>query len=320
MGTKLRQAEVDLEEESDAAGFLGVDLVRLPDGRIHMKQPGLIKRVISALGFAESETTTKKTPAESKPLTKDEDGEPAQESFSYASVVGMLLYLSGHTRPDLSYSVSQVARFMFAPKRSHELALKRIGRYLVGTADKGIILNPKNATSLNIDAYPDADFAGLYGHENVTDPVCVRSRTGYIIAVANCPVVVYSSLQTETALSTMQAEIYAMAQCCKALFPLIMVVKELSGAAGLPPGGPPKMCITLHEDNTGALILAKTIPPQFTPRSKFYALKTIWMREQLVELGINVVKIDTKLQWGDICTKMPPVVIFEFLRELIMGW
>ena len=143
MGTKLRQAEVDLEEESDAAGFLGVDLVRLPDGRIHMKQPGLIKRVISALGFAESETTTKKTPAESKPLTKDEDGEPAQESFSYASVVGMLLYLSGHTRPDLSYSVSQVARFMFAPKRSHELALKRIGnsRAIVDGLEKIIIHN-----------------------------------------------------------------------------------------------------------------------------------------------------------------------------------
>ncbi|KAL7531818.1 hypothetical protein ACHAXR_005648, partial [Thalassiosira sp. AJA248-18] len=116
-----------------------------------------------------------------------------------------------------------------------------------------------------------------------------------------------SSLQTETALSTVQAEIYAMAQCCKTLFPLILVVKELR-AAGLPPGGPPKMCITRHEDNTGALILAKTIPPQFTPRSKFYALKTIWMREQLVELGITVVKIDTKQQWGDICTKMPSVV------------
>ena len=163
LGTKLHEVKIDLEEESDAAGFLGIDLVRLPDGRTHMKQLGLIKRVIPTLGFAENETSTKRTPAESKPLTKDEDGEPAQESFSYASVVGMLLYLSGHTRPDLSYSVSQVARFMFAPKRSHELALKRIGRYLVGTADKGLILNPKNATLLNIDAYPDADFAGLYG-------------------------------------------------------------------------------------------------------------------------------------------------------------
>ena len=272
------------------------------------------------MGFDVNETTTKKSPAERQPLTKDEDGEPPQETFSYASIVGMLLYLSGHTRPDLSYSVSQVARFMFAPKRSHELALKRIGRYLCGTADMGTIFDPKNAKSLHIDAYPDADFAGLYGYENATDPVCVRSRTGYIIAVANCPVIIYSSLQTETALSTMQAEIYAMGTCCKALFPLIKMVKELSGAVGLPLGGPPTMKITLHEDNSGALILAKTIPPEFTPRSKFYALKTIWFREQIVELGITMIKVDTKYQWGDICTKMPPVVTYEFLRKLIMGW
>lgn len=320
LGSKLREAGVDLEEESDAAGFLGVDLVRLPDGRIHLKQPGLIKRIIDALGFDINETSTKKSPAERQPLVKDEDGEPAQETFSYASIVGMLLYLSGHTRPDLSYSVSQAARFMFAPKRSHEVALKRIGRYLCGTADKGTIFDPKNAKSLHIDAYPDADFAGLYGYESTTDPVCVRSRTGYVIAVANCPVVIYSSLQTETALSTMQAEIYALCTCCKALFPLIKMVKELSGAVGLPVGGPPTMKITLHEDNTGALILAKTIPPEFTPRSKFYALKTIWCREQILELNILVVKIDTKLQWGDICTKQPPVVTYEFLRKMIQGW
>ena len=132
-------------------------------------------------------------------MTKDEDGEPAQEYFSYTSVVGMLLYLSGHTWPDLSYSVSQVARFMFAPKRSHELALKRIGRYLVRTYNKGLILNPKDATSLHIDSYPDADFAGLYGHESVTYPVCARSCTGFIIAVSNCSVITYLSLQIETA-------------------------------------------------------------------------------------------------------------------------
>ena len=55
-------------------------------------------------------------------------------------------------------------------------------------------------------------------------------------------------------------------------------------------------------------------------KKQILRIKTIWMQEQLVELGISVVKIDTKLQWGDICTKMPSVVIFEFLRELIMGW
>ena len=47
----------------------------------------------------------------------------------------------------------------------------------------------------------------LYGYEEFNGPVCVQSCTGYIIVVANCPVIIYSSLQTETALSTIQAEI-----------------------------------------------------------------------------------------------------------------
>ena len=95
-------------------------------------------------------------------------------------------------------------------------------------------MNPKEVHTLSIDAFPDADFTGLYGYEKTTDPVCVRSRTRYIIAVSNCPVVVKSSLQIETALSTMQAEIYAMVSMCKVLFPLIDVVKLLGQAVGLP--------------------------------------------------------------------------------------
>ena len=52
------------------------------------------------------------------------DGDSPEGSFKYASVVGMLLYLSGHSRPDLAYSVSQVARFTFTPGCSHGQAIK----------------------------------------------------------------------------------------------------------------------------------------------------------------------------------------------------
>jgi hypothetical protein len=55
-----------------------------------------------------------------------------------------------------------------------------------------------------IDAYPDADFAGVYGHEEHTDPACAKSRTGLIITFVNCPVLWQSKLQTETTLSTME--------------------------------------------------------------------------------------------------------------------
>ena len=126
------------------------------------------------------------------PLTKNVDDDPCSESFVYASIVGMLLYLSGHSRPDISYSVSQVARFTFCPRRSHEAALKLIGRYLLETKNKGLVINPTR--DLKIDAYPDADFAGLYNYEDSCDLVCVRSRTGYGINVARCPVVWKSQL------------------------------------------------------------------------------------------------------------------------------
>ena len=55
------------------------------------------------------------------------------EEFHYRSVVGMLLYLSGNTRPDITFAVSQVARFTHNPRKSHATALKMIVRYLSGT-------------------------------------------------------------------------------------------------------------------------------------------------------------------------------------------
>jgi len=66
-----------------------------------MKQTGLIKRIIEALGLDDG-AKGKFTPSESKPLVKDINGELASGAFSYSSVVGMLLYLSGHTRPDIT--------------------------------------------------------------------------------------------------------------------------------------------------------------------------------------------------------------------------
>ena len=98
------------------------------------------------------------------------------------------------------------------------------------------------------------------------------------------------------------------------------LVEAIAGSIGLKLDSSPKMHVTIHEDNSGALILANTLPPQFTPRSKHYAIKTIWFREKIVEHGIKVVAIDTKLQRGDIFTKMPPKEVFEFLRKLNQGW
>ena len=318
LAIQLRDLGVDLEEETDAAGFLGVSLERDPTTNlIEMRQDGLIDRVIAALGLDDGMAKPKYTPADGTPLVKDEDGELATGQFSYSSVVGMLLYLAGHSRPDITYAVNCCARYMFCPRKSHELALKRIGRYLKATSSRGLILNPSK--ELKVDCYPDADFAGMYGHEKPTDPSCAKSRTGFVITVADCPVFWQSKLQTETALSTMESEIIALAHSCRELFPVIDIVKSLAKAVGLP-AGETSMNVSIHEDNAGALVLAETLPPQFTPRSKYYATKTIWFREEIHKRGILLKKIDTLEQLGDMFTKGLPRKTFEYLRQRLMGW
>jgi len=76
-----------------------------------------------------------------------------------------------------------------------------------------MVMNPSSNVR-KIDTYPDADFAGMYGHEEHTDPACTKSRIGCIIIFADCPVFWQSKLQTETALSMIEAKIIALSASC----------------------------------------------------------------------------------------------------------
>jgi hypothetical protein len=155
---ELREVGVDLEQETDAAGFLGIWMECDPDtGLLEMKQEGLTLCIIEAMGLDIGTVNPKWMPAEAAPLVKDAEGALETGAFSYSSVVGMLLYLSGHTCPDIAYAVNCAAWYMFYPKKSHEEALKRIGRYLKATRNSGLIINPSSGV-LKIDAYLDVDF------------------------------------------------------------------------------------------------------------------------------------------------------------------
>ena len=80
------------------------------------------------------------------------------------------------------------------------------------------------------------------------------------------------------------------------------------------------MRVSVHEDNLGALVLAETLPPQFTPQSKYYGTKTVWFREEIIRRGIKLLKIETSEQLGDMFTKGLAKPAFEYLRSKIIGW
>ncbi len=80
---------------------------------LELKQIGLTDKVIETLGLDVGTVNGKATPALNAPLVKGVEGLPAKGDFSYASLVGMLLYLLGHSRPDIAYAVNCCAHYMF---------------------------------------------------------------------------------------------------------------------------------------------------------------------------------------------------------------
>jgi len=134
----------DVSDEGDLTDYLGVNLFKDDKGKLHLTQPHVIDQIIRDLNF-QPQTKHQPTPYKSDlKLHRDEDGESHSASWNYRSVIGKLNFLEKSTRPDLAFAVHNCARFMEQPKRSHTDAVHRIGRYLMGTCNQGLILDPND--------------------------------------------------------------------------------------------------------------------------------------------------------------------------------
>eukprot|EP00956_Cyclotella_meneghiniana_P012777 scaffold18171_cov42-Cyclotella_meneghiniana.AAC.8 len=184
----------------------------------------------------------------------------------------------------------QTARFCIDPKLSHEQAIMRIGRYLLGTADRGISYEPDPKKGL--ECYVYADFAGGWSQTDSDDEETVMSRTGYVIFYAGCPVYWVSKLQTEIALSTAEAEYIALSSALREVIPLMTLMKEINEMA---------------------------VAPKMTPRTKHIALKYHHFKN-FVGTTIDISYIATDMQKADIFTKPLPDDSFFRLRHMLMGW
>ena len=116
-------------------------------------------------------------------------------------------------RPDIQFATHQCSKFSIDPKHSHEVAAKRIVRYLKRTADKGILVTPD--IDKGFECYVDADFAGTFTHAEADDPSSCLSHTGYVIMYANCPILWSSKMQSIITLSTTEAGVCCTLYCLK---------------------------------------------------------------------------------------------------------
>ena len=188
---ELQNEGFDLEIEGDFTEYLGISIKDCEDGTSHMSQKGLITKIVETTKMTNCKPNW--TPTTQEALGSDPEGEPYdQKSWNYASVVGMLLYVSNNTRPEIIFAISQVARFTAATKVSHAKAIKSIVRYLARDPNRGLIV--KRDGTFDLKCWVDTDFTGLYGRECDGNPKSVKSRYGYVVTFGGVPLIWKSQL------------------------------------------------------------------------------------------------------------------------------
>jgi hypothetical protein len=122
----------------------------------------------------------------------------------YQSAVGSLMYAIISTRPDIAYVISVVSRYGSNPTDAYWRAVKRIFRYLKGTATMRLAFRGEISP---LAGYSDADWAGDYDSR--------RSISGYVFNVGSGVISWSSKRQPIVALSSCEAEYIGQTQATK---------------------------------------------------------------------------------------------------------
>ena len=136
-------------------------------------------------------------------LTSSE-GKEFEDATKYRQLVGRLIYLTT-TRPDISYVVGILSRFMHKPCEGHWSAVKRVLRYLKGT--QGIEIKYSKVDDFKLIGYLDSNFDG--------DKETIVSTFGYIMSLGSEAVSWRSHKQSVPADSTTEAKYVAAAEAMK---------------------------------------------------------------------------------------------------------
>ena len=94
------------------------------------------------------------------------------------SAIGSLLYISVGTRPDITYAVSNMAKFCTKLMKQHWIDVKRIMQYLKATVHFGILYS-KQGSKEGV-GYSDADWAGALNGQ--------KSTSGYLFQMSGGPI------------------------------------------------------------------------------------------------------------------------------------
>jgi transposase InsO family protein len=214
----------------------------------------------------------------------------------YRSMTCALLWLT-RTRPDIAFAVTALCKFLKAPRPQHWNDLKRVARYLAGTPNRGLCFQP---TSLTLSAYSDSDWA--------TDVTTRKSVSGSVILLGGCPIYFKSQQQRVQALSSMEAETYALSTTSQT----VEFGRRLLVDFGYEQAKP----TTIYVDNQATIAMSKSVLMSW--RSRHIPIRDLRIRELCqgdvhrgVAPSIAIVWVASPQNFADGLTKSQAVADFE---------
>ena len=275
-------------DAGDAEWLLGCRITRWRDKRVlKLDQEQFVIRILREFGMEFCNPTV--TPCPKWRLTSDmcpsSDIERQNAScLPYCAVVGKCMYLSTCTRPDISYAVRELARFMSNYSEKHFEAAKHLLRYLQGTRSRGLVYGNTPSTYPIFRAFADSDWAMSEGR---------RSVSGFVIECGGAPVAWSSKQQAIVALSSCEAEYLSCAHCVRHIIWFRSLFQEL--------GFNQKQPTVLYCDNKGTVTC--THDPHSHSQMKHIDIRAHFIRDCVNKELIDVHHVPGTENPSDLLTK-----------------
>jgi len=121
--------------------FLGLEIERDRKNRIlYVHQSRYIHNVLATFGLSKCNSHWTPQPTSNRLRRLGDTGKPLDENGKqkYQSIIGSLNWLMQGTRPDITFTVSMLSKFLAAPSSEHLAAANYTLRYLRNTSDLAI--------------------------------------------------------------------------------------------------------------------------------------------------------------------------------------
>jgi hypothetical protein len=286
----------------NAEWILGIEHKEWNNGKIaSMSLTREIDKLVLVAGMQDARART--TPIENLNPAKEEENEDDQllekgELTFYQQLVGKLLYIEEHGRPDISYAVHRLTRAMHAPTGKDLRNAKHTVAYLKTTKEKVLIFR-RPEKNLVLRSYCDIGFATeLKG----------RSISAYFHEIEGAGLVSWKTKrQTLVTLSIMESELVGAIEALRETIHLQGVLEDL---------GYPQGASTLFMDNQSAITFSKN--EKVNDRSKHINVRYFFIREAIESRIITVSYIESTNNKADVFTKPCSSALIEKVFENIL--